>query len=58
MMAFVAADGANQGEVIEVVGQIYGVCAPGDHPELALEDEVLASERWRDVVRRYARALS
>ncbi len=41
----------------EVAGQIYGICAPGARAELALEGEVLASERWRETLQRYARAL-
>lgn len=41
----------------EVAGQVYGVCTPGAPAELALEEEVLASERWRKILQRHARAL-
>ncbi|WP_440104827.1 hypothetical protein [Streptosporangium sp. H16] len=44
--------------VPEVADQIYGVCAPGAPAELALEDEALVGERWREALQRYARALS
>jgi hypothetical protein len=42
----------------EVADQIYGVCTPGTRAELALEEDVLASEQWRKILQRYARALS
>ncbi|MFI6925930.1 hypothetical protein ACIBIZ_38755 [Nonomuraea spiralis] len=42
----------------EVASQVYGVCAPGAPAELALEEEVLTSERWRTALQRYARTLS